>query len=232
MKLQLIRFAISLLCATLPPFAHAQTTSPDELLRQAEQLRKDKKYSDAVNIYGQIINSQTDDTTHDRAIDELILTWKEIIRGNATSPENHIGLAQAYSFHCDCDRAAEKLADALKIDPLNKVAPAHQQKLAETRKTCALTHLIDDGVDLQLGGAYDLALDRYEKALASTTDNSHKATINLNIGAIYQKQQDYIQARAYYKETLKLASPGSPAEKGAKAGLAAVNKLDTNTSDD
>ena len=185
----------------------------DSAILEVKLARAYMAKNDVATAIGALGRALKLNSTDPDVLDALVAAWGEAVKANPLSPDNHVGLGQAFQYKGDFDQAKEEYLAAIRLSKgtQNPTAQALLAKLDDAKKKAQVDNLINLGYEYQTGGKFKQALDQYLMALKLAPNDD---TIWVNLGTVYQAMKDYPNAIKAYKQALNFKKDNADAIKG------------------
>lgn len=192
----------------------------DSAILEVKLARAYMAKNDVATAIGALGRALKLNSTDPDVLDALVAAWGEAVKANPLSPDNHVGLGQAFQYKGDFDQAKEEYLAAIRLSKgtQNPTAQALLAKLDDAKKKAQVDNLINLGYEYQTAGKYKQALDQYLMALKAAPNDD---TIWVNLGTVYQAMKDYTNAIKAYKQALNFKKDNQDAIKGIETAVAA-----------
>jgi tetratricopeptide (TPR) repeat protein len=183
-------------------------------LGQAYQAKGD--IPQAISAFGKAIQLGPDDLD---VQDALVSGWEAAVAANPLSPDNHIGLGQAFQYRGDFGQAKAEFTLAINCSPGkdNTVAKKLLAGMDAAAAKATTDKYTNAGVDAQTRGQFDAAIELYDKALKVSAGNVDAL---VNKATALQTKGDLDNAIACYESAIKLAPNNMSAQQGLKTATA------------
>jgi tetratricopeptide (TPR) repeat protein len=200
----------------------------DSAILEVKLARAYMAKNDVATAIGALGRALKLNSTDPDVLDALVAAWGEAVKANPLSPDNHVGLGQAFQYKGDFEQAKEEYLAAIRLSKgtQNPTAQALLAKLDDAKKKATVDNLINLGYEYQTAGKFKQALDQYLMALKLAPNDD---TIWVNLGTVYQAMKDYTNAVKAYKQALSFKKDNADALKGIQTAQDAQKdqKIDT-----